>query len=169
MSFRARIAISAAAAVALTVVAASILLYLVAREQLRGARRRGARSTRRGDLASSRSGILPGQGGKTYLAVRPEFGEARGYVQLVRTDGTVLVPPRQRIKLPVDDDVLAVAGQRGAAFWTDVDVDGEHMRVFTFAYGPDAAVQVARPLTEVDESLRRIGLVSAPDRRRAAS
>ena len=35
MTFRARIAVSAAAAVALTVVVASILLYLVAREQLR--------------------------------------------------------------------------------------------------------------------------------------
>ena len=58
---------------------------------------------------------------------------------------------------PVDDDVLAVAGEKGAAFWDDVRVDGEHIRVFTFAYGPGAAVQVARPLNEVDESLRRIG------------
>jgi two-component system sensor histidine kinase MprB len=30
--------------------------------------------------------------------------------------------------------------------------------VFTFNYGPDAAVQVARPLTEVDQSLERIGI-----------
>ena len=53
-----------------------------------------------------------------------------------------------------------MAGVPGAAaFWDDVKVDGTHLRVFTFAYGPDAAVQVARPLTEVDESLRRIGLV----------
>ena len=37
-------------------------------------------------------------------------------------------------------------------------VDGAHIRVFTFAYGPGAAVQVARPLNEVDQSLRRIGL-----------
>jgi two-component system sensor histidine kinase MprB len=59
----------------------------------------------------------------------------------------------------VDEEVLAVAGEKGAAFWKDVTVDGTHLRVFTFAYGPDSAVQVARPLTEVDESLRRIGLV----------
>ena len=158
MTFRTRIAISAAAAVALTVVAASILVYLVAREQLR-APVDEALEARAAEISVQQLALLPAQGGKSYLAVRPEFGEARGYVQLVRTDGTVLVPPRQRIQLPVDDDVLAVAGQRGAAFWTDVGVDGEHIRVFTFAYGPDAAVQVARPLTEVDESLRRIGLV----------
>ena len=157
MTFRARIAVSAAAAVALTVVAASFLLYFVAREQLR-APVDEALENRAAEISLQPLGVIPGSGGDPYLAVRPEFGEARGYVQLVRTDGTVLVPPRQDVRLPVDDAVLAVAGQRDAAFWEDVTVDGQHIRVFTFAYGPDAAVQVARPLTEVDASLDRIGL-----------
>ena len=157
MTFRTRIAVSAAAAVALTVVAASILLYLVARDQLRASVDE-ALEARAAEISVQQLGILPGQG-ESYLAVRPEFGEARGYVQLVRSDGSVLAPPRQDLRIPVDDDVLAVAGQRGAAFWRNIDVDGTHLRVFTFAYGPNAAVQVARPLTEVDESLRRIGLV----------
>jgi two-component system, OmpR family, sensor histidine kinase MprB len=159
MTFRTRIAVSAAAAVALTVVAASILLYLVAREQLR-APVDEALEARAAEISVQQLGILPGQGGESYLAVAPEFGEARGYVQLVRSDGSVLAPPRQDLRIPVDDDVLAVAGQQGAvAFWRNVHVDGTHLRVFTFSYGPDAAIPVARPLTEVDESLRRIGLV----------
>ena len=159
MTFRTRIAVSAAAAVALTVVAASILLYLVAREQLL-APVDEALEVRAAQISAQQLGILPGgPGGRSYLAVRPEFGEARGYVQLVRTDGSILAPPRQDVRIPVDDEVLAVAGAHGAAYWTDVTVDGTHLRVFTFAYGPDAAVQVARPMTEVDESLRRIGLV----------
>ncbi len=159
MTFRTRIAVSAAAAVALTVVAASILLYLVAREQLL-APVDEALEVRAAQISAQQLGILPGgPGGQSYLAVRPEFGEARGYVQLVRTDGSILAPPRQDVRIPVDDEVLAVAGAQGAAYWTDVTVDGTHLRVFTFAYGPDAAVQVARPMTEVDESLRRIGLV----------
>jgi two-component system sensor histidine kinase MprB len=157
MTFRGRIAVSAAAAVALTVVAASLLLYFVAREQLR-APVDEALENRAAEISLQPLGVIPGSGGQPYLAVRPEFGEARGYVQLVRTDGTVLVPPRQDVKLPVDEGVLAVAGGRDAAFWEDVTVDGEHIRVFTFAYGPDAAVQVARPLNEVDASLDRIGL-----------
>jgi two-component system, OmpR family, sensor histidine kinase MprB len=157
MTFRTRIAVSAAAAVALTVVAASTLLYLVARDQLR-APVDEALEARAAEISVQQLGILPGQG-ESYLDVRPEFGEARGYVQLVRSDGSVLAPPRQDLRMPVDDDVLAVAGERGAAFWRNIDVDGTHLRVFTFAYGPDTAVQVARPLTEVDESLRRIGLV----------
>ena len=73
--------------------------------------------------------------------------------------GRFWLHPGRIVRIPVDDEVLAVAGAQGAAYWTDVTVDGTHLRVFTFAYGPDAAVQVARPMTEVDESLRRIGLV----------
>jgi two-component system sensor histidine kinase MprB len=155
MTFRARIAISAAVAVALTVVAASTLIYFVAREQLRAPvdealETRAAQISLRPEL-----GILPGPVGTSYLDVRQGFD----YVQLVRTDGSVLLPPRQEVEIPVDEEVLAVAGQEGAAFWKEVTVDGTHLRVFTFAYGPDSALVVARPLTEVDESLRRIGLV----------
>jgi hypothetical protein len=124
VSFRARIAVGSAAAVALSIVAASILVYLIAREQLR-APVDEALETRAAQISSEPSlGVIPGgQGGQSYLAVRPEFGEARGYIQLVKADGSVLVPPRQDLHLPVDNDVLAVAGKQGAAFWDDVTVD----------------------------------------------
>ena len=157
MSFRARIAVGSAAAVALSVVAASVAVYLIAREQLR-APVDEALEARAEQIAVQGLGVIPGRGGQPHLAVLPEFGEARGYVQLVRTNGDVLVPPRQDVKLPVDHEVLEVAGKRGAVLWDDVTVDGTHLRVFTFAYGPDAAIQVARPLTEVEQSLNRIGL-----------
>jgi two-component system sensor histidine kinase MprB len=157
MSFRARIAVGSAAAVAFSVVAASIAVYLIAREQLRKPVD-DALEARAFQIEAQQLHVIPGQGGQPYLAVLPEFGEARGYVQLVRTNGEVLVPPRQNLELPVDSAVLDVAGERGAAFWDDVTVDGIPMRVFTFAYGPDAAVQVARPLTEVEQSLHRLGL-----------
>ena len=157
MTFRTRIAISAAAAVALTVVFASILVYVVAREQLR-APVDDALEARAAEISLQPLGVIQTRDGDKFLAVRPEFGEAGGYVQLVRSDGSVLVPGRQDVELPVGEDVLAVAGKHGAAFWKDVNVNGRHLRVFTFAYGPDSAVQVARPLAEVDQSLHRIGL-----------
>ena len=157
MTFRLRIAISAAAAVALTVVLASILVYVVARGQLR-APVDAALEARAAEISGQPLGVIQAHDGDAYLAVRPEFGEARGYLQLVRSDGSVLVPPRQDVRLPVDDGVKAVAAKGGDSFWEDVDVDGTHTRVLTFAYGPGAAVQVARPLTEVDQSLHRIGL-----------
>ncbi len=157
MSFRARIAISAAVAVALTVVVASVLLYLVAREQLR-APVDDALEARTVELLSHPLRLYETPDGTTHLAVLPEFGEARGYVQVVRSDGQVIGPRRQGLELPVDEDILAVAAENGGANWKDVTVDGTHLRMLTFPYGPGAAVQVARPLTEVDKSLDRIGL-----------
>ncbi len=154
MSFRARIAVSAAVAVALSIVLASMLVYVVARGQLR-APVDEALEQRAAEISRQPLGVFSAPGGGEFLAVRPEFG---GYVQLVKSDGSVLVPARQDIELPVSDDVLAVANDGAPAFWTDLDVDGTHLRIFTFAYGPGAAVQVARPLNEADRALERIGL-----------
>ena len=157
MSFRARIAVGSAAAVALAVVVASILVYLIAREQLRAPVDAALRD-RAAEISVQQLTIVNTPDGDQYLGLRPEFGEARGYVQLVRSSGDVLVPPRQNVQIPVDKDVLAVAKGGDAAFWRDTTVDGTHLRVFTFSYGPGAAVQVSRPLTEVEQSLNRIGL-----------
>lgn len=157
MSFRARIAIASAAAVALAVVLASALVYVIARDQLR-APIDDALERRSAEILRQELRVFETQSGVHFLAVRPEFGEARGYVQLVESDGTVLVPPLQDLKLPAGDDVRAVAGSGAEAFWTDTNVSGKHLRVFTFNYGPGSAVQVARPLTEVDQSLERIGI-----------
>src|SRR5262249_15964081 len=69
-----------------------------------------------------------------------------------------LVPPQQDVRLPVGEDAIAVASQKRSEFWSDVTVNDEHLRVLTLPYGPGVAIQVARPLNEVDQSLARIGL-----------
>ena len=158
MSFRARIAIAAASAVALAVITASAVVYVVARGQLR-APIDEALERRAAEITAHPLTLLEDPGGDVYLGVRPEFGEAGGYVQLVKTDGALILPPRQALELPINDDVLDIAGARGETAWSETTVDGEHLRVFTFAYGPDSAVQVARPLTEVDQSLEQLGLL----------
>lgn len=157
MSFRARIALASSVAVALAVVVASALVYVIAREQLRAPidetlERRSA------EILRDQLGEFTAASGESYLAIRPEFGEARGYVQVVKADGSVLVPPRQQLELPLDDDVLALARGGSGAYWTETSVDGTHLRVLSFSYGPASAVQVARPLTEVDASLERLGV-----------
>lgn len=157
MSFRARIAVGSTAAVALAVLAASALVYVVAGRQMRAPIDDALRA-QAADLARRPIGLIESGEGETYLAVRPEFGEARGYVQLVRSDGNVVVPVRQDFELPVDDDAREVAAGSRLTSWKSVEANGTHLRVLTFAYGPGAAVQVARPLTEVDRSLDRIGL-----------
>jgi two-component system sensor histidine kinase MprB len=158
LSFGARIAVASAAGVALAVVFASALVYFVARDQLR-APVDEALERRATALVLNPIDTFPLSGGRFGLDLKPEFGEARGYTQVVTADGDYGVPPLQNISLPIDDRVLAVAAGRRAAFWTDAEVRGEHLRVFTFEYEPGAAMQVARPLTEVDQSLQRLGVL----------
>jgi len=157
VTFRARIAVASAVAVALAVVLSSVVVYVVAGRQLRAPIDDALRA-QAADLSRHPIGVVEGAGGASFLAIRPEFGEARGYVQLVRSNGQVLVPPLQQVKLPVTDEARSVARGSGDASWADAHVDGTHLRVLTFAYGPQAAVQVARPLTEVDAALRRLSL-----------
>jgi len=158
MTFRARIAVAAAAAVALTIVVASVILFFVVRSQLRAPIDDSLRA-RAADVQSR--GLTPIQSpdGKTYLGgIRPAFGEAGGYVQLVKADGGTLLPLLQNVQLPVSDDAVAIARSNGGASWSDAHVGGVHMRVLTVSFASGYALEVARPLTEVDKSLRRIGL-----------
>ena len=157
MTFRTRIVLASASAVALAVVLASGLVYVVARGELR-APIDDALERRAADITRHPLGTFESEDGQSYLAIRPEFGEAGGYVQVVKEDGTVLGPPLQNVELPVDEGVLALARGENEEFWSDTDVSGTHLRVLTFPYGAGVAVQVARPLTEVDQSLERIGI-----------
>jgi two-component system sensor histidine kinase MprB len=155
VSFRARIAIAAAAAVALAVVLASVLVFFVVRGELRGQidetlEQRAAEIARHPLFRE----------GESLVGLRPGFGEPNTFVQLVKADGTTLGPPFERVTLPAGERVveLADAGEPGDRFLTDTTVAGTHVRVLAFAYGPGYAVQVARPLTEVDDVLAQIRL-----------
>jgi two-component system sensor histidine kinase MprB len=132
-------------------------VYVIARDQLRAPVDAALRD-RAAEISVQGISIFTSPDGTRFLGLRPEFGEARGYVQLVQANGDVIVPARQDVRIPVDDDVLRVANGRDAAYWQETRVDGTHLRVFTFSAGPGAAVQVSRPLTEVEQSLNRIGI-----------
>jgi two-component system sensor histidine kinase MprB len=157
MSFRARIAVAAAAAVALAVVLASILVFLVVRSQLRAPIDDAleARAHRIGEIPID---VFKTPVGEAYIELRPLFGEPGWLVQLVKADGTPIRPEFYDVGLPVTAPALAVARGDVGAYYSDTTVDGTHLRVLTFPYGSGYAVQVARPLTEVDESLRKIGI-----------
>ena len=98
--------------------------------------------------------------GESFLAIRPGFGEPNTLVQVVKADGTALRQPYEDVELPVSDEALALAsrGLRGQSATSETDVAGRHVRVLTVAYEPGYAVQIARPLTEMDEALDRIRL-----------
>ena len=152
MSFRARLALVAAAAVALAVLTASFVIYFVVRDQLR--------STVDDSLKTNAAQLLgsPVHDFEHFGAPIGELGGATVYPQGVDANGRIY--PSQgssrALSLPVNNGVIAVArGERGA-FFSDTYVRGVHLRMLTFPFGPGGAVQVARSLTEVDHSLGRI-------------
>jgi two-component system, OmpR family, sensor histidine kinase MprB len=153
VSFRARLALVAAAAVALAVLLASAVVYVVVRDELRGtvddALRDRAAEISRFPLRAIQEGDRP-------VLEGPGLGGAPGYIQVVQSDGTTIRPPEERVELPVSDHVLAVANGKGGPFFSDTHVSDVHLRVFTIPGSSGFAVQIARPLTEVDKSLDRI-------------
>jgi two-component system sensor histidine kinase MprB len=159
VSFRARIAVAASAAVALAVVLASVLVFFVVRGELRG-QIDETLEQRATEIATHPLSEVQSPGGESFLGIRPGFGEPNTFVQLVRSDGTTLGARYETVELSAGDDAILLAeeGEPGDRFFSDTTVEGIHVRVLTFAYGPGYAVQVARPLAEVDDALAQIRL-----------
>jgi two-component system, OmpR family, sensor histidine kinase MprB len=149
MSFRARLTLVAAAAVALAVVLSSAVVYVVVRDQLRSEVDHAleARALEIQDVPFGRA--FP-------RFPDPSLGGAAGYVQLVREDGSTLRPPNADVPIPVSRRVLDVAAGGADPFFTDATLADTHVRVLTFPYLPGVALQIARPLTEVDNALDRL-------------
>jgi two-component system sensor histidine kinase MprB len=151
MSFRARLTLAAAAAVALAVALASALVFVVVRGELGKTVDEGLRAR-----AAEIRELPPHDVGRALFQLRTKLGGATAYPQVVRADGEIERPAGATVELPVDGRVLAVAQGRRSAFLTDATVADTHVRIYTFPYPPEFAVQVARPLTEVDAALGRI-------------
>ena len=147
-----RLAIAAAVAVAVAVALASTASYVAARAKLRG-QVDSALQDRAGVLAGLRSlaaGALPGPGA---LVVPPgKFGGPNAYAQAFSTSGAIRLPPGQD-PIPISSQALKVAAGQHGPYLADEDAAGVHLRVLTIPLGGGVAVQIARPLTEVDHAL----------------
>ena len=103
---------------------------------------------------------------------RGRFGGAAGVVQIVDEQGVVPLPHRgmsgvapDAVLLPVDDGVLAVARGDAPASIGTLEVEGVRLRMLVTPVGDRFAVQVARPLDEVETVIgalrRRTALLTA--------
>jgi two-component system, OmpR family, sensor histidine kinase MprB len=161
VSLRARIALAAAGAVAVAVVLGAAATYVLVRGQLRGevddALRGRARAVEAFGLRLQRPGPFPS------IPVDPgvRLGGAGSYLQVVSSNGGVssLSRVRPAAQVPVTAQTLAVARGDRDAFFGDAVIAGTHVRVLTAPAAPGLAVQVVRPLDEVDRTLRRLRLI----------
>jgi two-component system sensor histidine kinase MprB len=78
--------------------------------------------------------------------------------QLINAGGKVLVPPARGPRLPVSSAARGVAAGTRGQFFADLSVDGSELRVLTTPAGPGRALQVARPLSEVNQTLSNLRL-----------
>jgi two-component system sensor histidine kinase MprB len=163
MSFRRRLTLAGAGAVAVAVALASLATFLVVRAELRGQVDDSLRATaeRVEDVLLFSSSIppelgLPGEGVRQRLALRgsPLEGPER-YAQIVLADGAVVGPPGGDITLPAQAEARELAERGFGSFFSDAEIDGDDVRVYTFASEPGAALQVARPV-DPDGMLSRL-------------
>jgi two-component system sensor histidine kinase MprB len=153
VSLRRRIAFTAAAAVAVAVVLGSVVAYVVVRDTLRG------------QIDASLQRVPPPEIGERFTRRAPPGIEPRMdpleetvvFAQLVEGDRLIASAGEQR-RLGDPDEVQAVADGRRGAFFSDERVEGTNVRVYTQRAGPNLAVQLARPLTEVDDALANLRL-----------
>jgi two-component system, OmpR family, sensor histidine kinase MprB len=149
------------------VVAAAVAVYVGVRGELRGEvdeslRERAASVLGFGDGQAFERGGPPrfGRGPGLPPAPPPEpFGGAEAYVQLVLPNGRVLRRPSASEALPVEERAREIARSGSGDYLTDTTVGGVHLRVLTQALPGAGAIQLARPLDEVDRQLDRILLL----------
>jgi two-component system sensor histidine kinase MprB len=167
VTLRNRIGAAAGLAVAGVVVAVAISVYVADRSELRGQIDRSLADvarpyeTQRHAPPGGGSDEHDGQrrGGPPEGAPPAAFGGASGYVQIIQPDGRVLRPASETRALPVDQRALAVARSGKGRYFSDTRVGGVHLRLLTSHDADGGAVQVARPLTEVDHALSRLRFV----------
>jgi two-component system, OmpR family, sensor histidine kinase MprB len=171
VTLRHRIAAVAGLAVAVTVLVAAASIFVAVRAQLHEELDEALRA-RAQELAGPehvglcRAGGLGGDRG--FPAPRSDrddarLGGAEGYAQIVCADGRVMRPPGAAVALPVSAATRRVARAGGGApVLASTHVGATHVRVLTTALSDGGgAVEVARPLTEVDHALRNILIVLA--------
>ncbi|HLM51054.1 MAG TPA: HAMP domain-containing sensor histidine kinase [Solirubrobacteraceae bacterium] len=176
MSLRVRLGAAAALAVGLAVLIVAVIVYTGTRSQLLGeidrslqdradqfARGAGAGGPppralgrRPVDGRGPPLGLPTGRGGRgdgPGGGPRPErFGGAPGFVQFVSPRGVVEQSPGAS-GIPVDAAARGIAARGEGRRLQDTTVDGLPLRVLTAGAGPGRAIQVARPLDEVERVL----------------
>lgn len=174
MSFRGRLALASALAVVIAVALASIGAYFIVRDELRDGidralRARAAVITRAPEPNNGPRafGRRQGRDVQRERAIRralrelppPRLGGAGGSVQLVDSTGATLLASGGDPSLPVGARTLAVAGGGRDVFFEDATVEGTHVRVLTKPLVDGIALQLARPLDEVDRVLADLRLI----------
>jgi two-component system sensor histidine kinase MprB len=175
MSLRARMALFAGAAVAIAVIAVVVAGYGGTRNELQRQVDQSLQSLSKRPLQNI--GLGPGGGppggqfqfgphvpsgnadhdpdeGLGFDHLPPQaFGGASGTFTLFKPGGGTYVPKGQSYEIPSTPAIRALAASGHGQIYTDMRVDGTHIRVLVTGIGDKGALAVALPLTSVDSAL----------------
>jgi two-component system, OmpR family, sensor histidine kinase MprB len=183
MTFRRRIVLLAAAAVAAAIALAAVVTYVVVRSDLhagvdaslrqqrprvlfvsrvRAAQGAAGQSVANQSAPSDRVsgeaiGRLPPGADEMFVASLPStgLGSSAGVVQVTLANGDV-IKSASGASLPTTAAVREVASGKRGELLRDETIGGVHTRVLT-TRGPDGStLQIAKPLTDVDDTLGRL-------------
>ena len=148
MSFRTRLALASAIAVAGAVALASLASYALVRSEL-------IKSIDEALRERTEKVVVFDERPFRFEVSAPPLGAAPGYVQVVTDDGEIFRLSDAELNLPSEGAALVAAGRR-RPFFSEATLDGTHVRIFTKQLASGIAVQIARPLDEVDRTLDRV-------------
>jgi two-component system, OmpR family, sensor histidine kinase MprB len=181
MTFRRRIVVLAAGAVAAAIALAAVVTYVVVGHELHagvdaslrkqqprvlfvskrtsGAPGQSAVGTGAvGETVSGKAvGQLPPDADELFQAQLPstELGGAAGLAQVTLSNGDVIASA-SGARLPTTEADREVASGKRSESFRDANIRGVHTRVLT-TRGPDGStLQIAKPLTDVDDTLGRL-------------
>lgn len=160
LSRRAQLTIGTVCALAVAIAFGLLAAYVVVRGELLGEIDRSLTSLAGGfvqrDKTAPKPPKLPAKLGTGEGP--PALGGAVGYVQFVTAGGKLRLLPGEHLHLPVGEAIAVASGKRGG-FFANATVEGVRLRVDTVRVDGNTALQIARPLTELDNALNRIRLL----------
>ena len=147
---------------------AAIVIYFVARQvvysQLDDSLRQRVDNTSVSVTAEVSPGLTPTslRIGQLELHIQPPQLGGSGYVQAINADGTQRkLLSGETVNLPVTARDLQVAAGSQQDYFRDAWVGGTRVRIYTAPIARDVALQVARPLSDVDNILERLKFILA--------
>lgn len=149
MKLRTRLAVLVAASVGLAVVALALVATVTTRNVLRDGVDRALEQRARGEADPRR----PGGPGADPLGI----GDTTSRV--FDADGNVLDGVEVTDATGLTDRDLAVAAGTEAAYFSDRTVNGDHLRILTVPLGDGRALQLARSVSGLDDTLSRLTMI----------
>jgi len=152
VTFRVRVALLAAGAVALAAVSAAAIMYIVVQQQLTSQLDEtlsdAAMASRQGQGGGPRGGPrFPGSLGSP-LSGRPDI-----LAQVIDPAGGVGRVDNQPLTALVTSEAREVAAGTRPAYFFDTVIEGSHLRVYVAPFTSSTAIELWRPLDEVDRVL----------------